>query len=112
MPELPEVETVMRGLAAALTGKRIARAEVRRPDLRFPFPERFAERLQGRRFARFARRAKYILAHLDDGEVLLIHLGMTGRVTVIAGDGRAKNLGEFYFEEAGRGSGPHAHVLL
>jgi formamidopyrimidine-DNA glycosylase len=111
MPELPEVETVMRGLASALTGKRIARAEVRRPDLRFPFPDRFAERLEGRRFQRFTRRAKYILACLDDGQILLVHLGMTGRVTVLARDGRAKNLGEFYFEEAG-GGGVHDHVLL
>ena len=111
MPELPEVEIVMRGLAPALTGRRITRAEVRRPDLRFPFPKDFAGRLEGRTFTGFARRAKYILASLDDEQVLLFHLGMTGRVTVFAQDGRMDNLGEFYFEGASGGS-VHDHVVL
>ena len=78
MPELPEVETVMRGLATALTGRRLARVEQRRAGLRFPLPERFAARLEGRRIAGFGRRAKYILAELDDGVTWLSHLGMSG----------------------------------
>ena len=87
MPELPEVETVMRGLAKALTGRRLARVEQRRPDLRFPLPERFAARLEGRRIAGFGRRAKYILAELDDGVTWLSHLGMSGRMML--GEGPA-----------------------
>ncbi|WP_421784733.1 bifunctional DNA-formamidopyrimidine glycosylase/DNA-(apurinic or apyrimidinic site) lyase [Hyphobacterium sp.] len=82
MPELPEVETVRRGLEPAMAGRRIVRAEARRPDLRFPFPERFAERLAGRRVERLDRRAKYLLFRLDSGETLLAHLGMSGRFTV------------------------------
>lgn len=82
MPELPEVETVRRGLVPAMEGKRIERAEVRRPDLRWPFPERMAERLTGAGIERLRRRSKYILADLSTGETLLVHLGMTGRMTV------------------------------
>ncbi|MEX1155370.1 DNA-formamidopyrimidine glycosylase family protein, partial [Parvibaculum sp.] len=87
MPELPEVETVRRGLAPALEGGRFAHVTQRRPDLRFPLPIRFAERLRGRRVSRLERRAKYILVHLDAtpevaGEVLIMHLGMSGRFTV------------------------------
>jgi formamidopyrimidine-DNA glycosylase len=82
MPELPEVETVRRGLAMALDGKRLTRVEVRRPDLRRPFPERFAARLKGRRIDAFRRRAKYLLLGLDSGEDWLIHLGMSGRMLV------------------------------
>lgn len=80
MPELPEVETVMRGLAAVLEGRRIARAETTRPDLRWPFPEGLARRLTGATVIGFRRRGKYILARLDTGESLLIHLGMSGRL--------------------------------
>ncbi len=82
MPELPEVETGRRGLALALEGKRLARVEVRRPDLRRPFPARFAERLKGRRIEAFRRRAKYLLIRLDSDEDWLIHLGMSGRMLV------------------------------
>jgi len=85
MPELPEVETVMRGLAPVMEGVRIVRAEVNRPDLRWPFPERMAERLTGARVARLRRRSKYILADLDTGETLLMHLGMSGRM-LVSGD--------------------------
>jgi formamidopyrimidine-DNA glycosylase len=85
MPELPEVETVRRGLVPVLEGQRLARVEQRRPDLRFPLPERMAERLTGRRVVRLDRRAKYLLLHLDDGMVLLIHLGMSGRMMVSRG---------------------------
>jgi formamidopyrimidine-DNA glycosylase len=82
MPELPEVETVCLGLGPVLRGQRFVRVVQRRKDLRFPLPERFAERLTGRRVKRLDRRAKYILVHLDKGEVLAVHLGMTGRFTV------------------------------
>lgn len=82
MPELPEVETVRRGLAPVMEGQVIARAEVNRPDLRWPFPERMAERLTGRRVLQLRRRSKYLLGDLDSGETLLIHLGMSGRMTV------------------------------
>ncbi len=85
MPELPEVETVCRGLRAALVGRRLARVTVRRPDLRFAFPERFAERLQGRRVVSIGRRAKYILAELDDGAIWMTHLGMAGRMLLGSG---------------------------
>jgi formamidopyrimidine-DNA glycosylase len=82
MPELPEVETVRRGLVLALEGKRLARVEVRRPDLRRPFPKGFADRLRGRRLQAFRRRAKYLLIRLDSDEDWLIHLGMSGRMLV------------------------------
>ncbi|MFA5119535.1 bifunctional DNA-formamidopyrimidine glycosylase/DNA-(apurinic or apyrimidinic site) lyase [Zavarzinia sp.] len=85
MPELPEVETVRRGLAIALEGRKLARVQVRRPDLRVPFPPRFAEVLTGRRIVAIRRRAKYLLIELDDGAVVIAHLGMSGRMTV--GDG-------------------------
>src|SRR3546814_12250428 len=75
MPELPEVETVVRGLRPKLEGQRLAQVEQHRPDLRFPLPENFAARLVGRRVERIQRRAKYMLLHLDDGQVLLCHLG-------------------------------------
>lgn len=78
MPELPEVETVRRGLAPVLEGARIEAVDCRRPDLRFPFPPRFAERLTGRTVTALGRRAKYLLADLDDGAVLVMHLGMSG----------------------------------
>ncbi|MBO9448083.1 bifunctional DNA-formamidopyrimidine glycosylase/DNA-(apurinic or apyrimidinic site) lyase [Ruegeria sp. R14_0] len=82
MPELPEVETVRRGLSPAMESVVIERADVNRPDLRWPFPERMAERLTGQRVDRLRRRSKYILADLSSGETLLIHLGMSGRMTV------------------------------
>ena len=80
MPELPEVETVMRGLAAVLEGQRIARAETTRPDMRWPFPPRLAARVTGALVLGFRRRGKYLLMRLDTGESLLIHLGMSGRM--------------------------------
>lgn len=82
MPELPEVETVRRGLVPAMEGAVIARAAVNRPDLRWPFPANMAARLTGARVTALRRRSKYILADLDRGETLLIHLGMSGRMTV------------------------------
>jgi len=80
MPELPEVETVCRGLALRLQGHVLTRVVQRRPDLRRPLPAHFTQRLTGRRIARIDRRAKYILMHFDDRQVLLCHLGMTGRM--------------------------------
>ena len=96
MPELPEVETVRRGLAPVLEGARIARAQVNRPDLRWPFPERMAERLTGARVERLRRRSKYILADLDTGETLIIHLGMSGRMIVSAGEAGRDMLAQFH----------------
>ena len=84
MPELPEVETVMRGLAAVLTGGVIERAELRRADLRWPFPAGLAQRLTGARVLGFRRRAKYMLMRLEGGDSLLIHLGMSGRMVARA----------------------------
>ncbi len=78
MPELPEVETVRRGLQETMEGARIERVHLARPDLRFPFPDGFAVRLSGRRVESLSRRAKYLLAELDDGQVLAMHLGMSG----------------------------------
>jgi len=95
LPELPEVETIRRGLAVRLTGTRIAGVEQRRADLRFPLPERLASRLVGRRTVRFGRRAKYLLAALDDGWTLLLHLGMSGRLVL---DGPPR--------------GPHEHLTF
>ena len=85
MPELPEVETVRRGLVPVMEGRVIAAADVRRPDLRWPFPDHMAERLTGARIERLRRRSKYLLADLDTGETLIIHLGMSGRI-LISGD--------------------------
>jgi formamidopyrimidine-DNA glycosylase len=78
MPELPEVETVRLGLAPIMEGAAIERVELRRPDLRVPFPPHFARRLTGRKVVALGRRAKYLLADLDDGDVLVMHLGMSG----------------------------------
>ena len=86
MPELPEVETVRRGLEPAMVSSRIVKADVRRPDLRWPFPDRMSERLTGARIDRLRRRSKYILADLDTGETLLVHLGMSGRMLIAQPD--------------------------
>lgn len=126
MPELPEVETVRRGLAPHLEGRRIAKAKTKRADLRFPFPARFAKRLEGRRVVSLTRRAKYLLAHLDDGNVWVTHLGMTGRWTVIGApapsgkvgtgfpsEGAAKRIaqpGDFYYAEPADPT--HTHVII
>src|SRR5579863_762756 len=78
MPELPEVETVRRGLAPTMEGRRIESVELRRANLRLAFPEDFAARLTGRRVLALGRRAKYLLAGLEGGETLIMHLGMSG----------------------------------
>ncbi len=105
MPELPEVETVRRGLAPVMEGAVIARADVNRPDLRWPFPPRMAERLSGQRVERLRRRSKYILADLASGESLLIHLGMSGRM-LISGD----PLGQFVHDHPAPEK--HDHVVF
>ncbi|SHI83547.1 DNA-(apurinic or apyrimidinic site) lyase [Palleronia salina] len=105
MPELPEVETVRRGLTPALEGRVIARAEIRRPDLRWPFPERMAERLTGARIDALGRRSKYLLLHLNRGETLIVHLGMSGRMVV-----EDAPVGVFH-HETGR-LAQHDHVIF
>jgi formamidopyrimidine-DNA glycosylase len=105
MPELPEVETVRRGLAPVMEGVRITRTQVNRPDLRWPFPPDMAERLTGRQVLRLQRRSKYILAELDSGETLLVHLGMSGRI-LISGD----PLGRFVHDHPAPIK--HDHVVL
>jgi formamidopyrimidine-DNA glycosylase len=114
MPELPEVETVMRGLETVLLGQRILKVSLKRSDLRFPFPPDFVKRIEGRRVLSLKRRAKYILAFLEGGEVLILHLGMSGRFTVIDNKGYTVGLGEFYDESVAPdgGSGPHDHVVF
>jgi formamidopyrimidine-DNA glycosylase len=111
MPELPEVETVRRGLAPVLVGARILRVELRRPDLRFPFPPDFAKNLRGRRITGLNRRAKYLVAPLDDGAALIAHLGMSGAFRIEAlDDGGAEPLGAFALP---RSKNPaHDHVVL
>ncbi|GEP11294.1 bifunctional DNA-formamidopyrimidine glycosylase/DNA-(apurinic or apyrimidinic site) lyase [Methylobacterium gnaphalii] len=111
MPELPEVETVRRGLEPAMVGARFSRVTLRRPNLRFPFPERFAERLEGRTVTALARRAKYLTAHLDSGESLIMHLGMSGRFDVALPDGSNVSPGDFYLEGA-LGNARHDHVVM
>lgn len=105
MPELPEVETVRRGLEPVLTGARLTRVRQNRPDLRFPFPDRFPERLEGATVERLDRRAKYLLAALSTGETWVSHLGMTGRFT-LAGE----PLGAF--EATAPVIGKHEHLTL
>ncbi|MEQ3648461.1 bifunctional DNA-formamidopyrimidine glycosylase/DNA-(apurinic or apyrimidinic site) lyase [Hyphomonas sp.] len=105
MPELPEVETVRRGLAPVMEGQRIERVVQNRANLRFPFPERFAERLTGAQITHLGRKAKFLTLALSTDEVLVMHLGMTGRFTV-ADD----TLGEFHHET---GTDPrHDHVVF
>src|SRR4051794_7410294 len=109
MPELPEVETVRRGLEPAMVGARFTKVTQRRPDLRFPFPERFSGRLEGQEIKALGRRAKYLLADLASGEVLVMHLGMSGRFLVTQG-GATRMPGEFHHEHGSLGA--HDHVVF
>lgn len=109
MPELPEVETVCRGLAPVLVGRRLTLVESRRPDLRFPLPERFAERLMGRTIKKLSRRAKYLIAEISGGDALVMHLGMTGRFTIDPGTG-ATGLGSYIYDTAA--DPKHDHVVF
>jgi formamidopyrimidine-DNA glycosylase len=112
VPELPEVETVKRGLEPALVGRRFRRIELRRKDLRFPFPEGLAETMSGAAVESLERRAKYILVHCSNGKSLILHLGMTGRFTILQSDGRSFEPGAFYHQAGGPpGLGPHDHVV-
>lgn len=109
MPELPEVETVRRGLAQALAGARVTRVKLARADLRFPFPQGFVERLQGARILALERRAKFLLAPLDSGETWVTHLGMTGRFSLWEG-GQNHRPGDFYYAKPP--DPKHTHVEL
>ncbi len=106
MPELPEVETVRRGLAPAMEGARLAKVEVRRRDLRWPLPKDFAKRLEGLAVEGLGRRAKYLLADLSSGDVLLMHLGMSGSFRV----GQDAKPGVYYHERSK--STAHDHVVF
>ena len=110
MPELPEVETVRLGLAPVLVGNSFRCVEQRRGDLRFPLPKHFAQRLQGRTVDALDRRAKYLLARLDDGEVLVMHLGMTGRFSIDQANGKSLDLGEFADEQ--KPAPKHEHIVF
>jgi len=99
MPELPEVETVVRGLDTRMRGRRIARLDLYRGDLRWRLPKGLKAKTEGRAIERVARRAKYILIHLDDGGVMLLHLGMSGRLVVVEPHDR-------------RAPEPHDHVVF
>jgi len=109
MPELPEVETVRRGLAPAMEGARFTKIEVHRGDLRWPLPKDFAQRLQGKTVSGLGRRAKYLLADLSSGDVLLMHLGMSGSFHVFRKSGD-KELGRYYHERAKHAA--HDHVVF
>jgi formamidopyrimidine-DNA glycosylase len=109
LPELPEVETVRRGLQEAMEGARFLRVEARRPDLRWPLPPRFAERLEGQTVTSLSRRAKYLLAELSSDEVLLMHLGMSGSFRVAHGEATAMP-GDFHHPRFAPGA--HDHVVF
>jgi formamidopyrimidine-DNA glycosylase len=109
MPELPEVETVRRGLQPVLEGARLSRVEARRADLRFPFPEGFVQRLTGATIQTLSRRAKYLMAALDRGETLVMHLGMSGRFEITRPEGTVRP-GEFIY--AADPDPKHAHVVF
>src|SRR5579871_4092124 len=113
MPELPEVETVRMGLAPAMEGHVLTHVEQRRRDLRVPFPPDFVGRTRGRKVKALRRRAKYLLADLDSGETLVIHLGMSGRMSVYA-EGHQRKLGNYVYQipPDGAGSGKHDHVVF
>lgn len=108
MPELPEVETVRRGLAEAMEGKRLVKVDVRRGDLRWPLPKDFAQRLKGQTVTGIGRRAKYLLADLSSGEVLLMHLGMSGSFHVL--QEKHSRLGRYHHEQAKHVA--HDHVVF
>ncbi len=109
MPELPEVETVRRGLAPTMEGAQLQRLELRRADLRFPLPRDFAARVEGRRIAALSRRAKYLLINLDDGATIIAHLGMSGSFRIEEGEA-ANTPGVFHHERSK--DEKHDHVLF
>ncbi len=109
MPELPEVETVRRGLAPVMEGAIVERLEARRANLRWPLPEHFAERMKGRRVLRLRRRAKYLLADLERDETLIMHLGMSGSFRVLLGN-EETSPGEFMYPRSVASN--HDHVVF
>ena len=110
MPELPEVETVRRGLAPVMEGARFARVEARRPDLRRPLPKDFVKRLEGRSVTGLGRRAKYLLADLSSGDVLLMHLGMSGSFRVTEDRKGAATPGDFHHPRSDDRA--HDHIVF
>jgi formamidopyrimidine-DNA glycosylase len=110
MPELPEVETVRRGLEPVLAHARLTHVLARRPDLRFPLPDDFKARLEGATIDRLERRAKYLLARLSTGETLVMHLGMTGRFDIEGAGGKSGAPG--LFAHAAPEGQKHAHVVF
>jgi len=114
MPELPEVETVRRGLAPVMEGARIERLLLTRPDLRFPFPEGFAELVEGREILSLGRRAKYLLIELDNGLTIVSHLGMSGSFRIGSGNEEAQTPGETpgEFHHPRSKDGKHDHVIF
>src|ERR1700732_4476534 len=111
MPELPEVETVRRGLEPAMQGARFAKVEVRRGDLRWPLPKDFRQRLEGNTVIGLGRRAKYLLADLSSGDVLIMHLGMSGSFRITRRRGR-KSLGPYYHSRAQHSVHDHVSFLM
>jgi formamidopyrimidine-DNA glycosylase len=109
VPELPEVETVKRGLAPSMEGKSVSRLELRRADLRFPFPDDFADRVAGRTILSLSRRAKYLLIDLDNGFSIVSHLGMSGSYRIEQG-GDADVPGQFHMERSRNEA--HDHVIF
>src|ERR1043165_9825895 len=110
MPELPEVETVRRGLQPVMEGARFVRVEARRPDLRRPLPKDFVKRLEGRDVTGLGRRAKYLLADLSSGDVLMMHLGMSGSFRV-AEQGRGEATpGDFLYPRSEDRA--HDHIVF
>jgi formamidopyrimidine-DNA glycosylase len=109
MPELPEVETVRLGLVPAMEGARFVKVEARRPDLRWPFPKDFVTRLEGKTVTGLGRRAKYLLADLSSGEVLIMHLGMSGSFRV-GKDGAEAMPGDFQYDRSRAAA--HDHVVF
>ena len=105
MPELPEVETVRKGLSECLAGRRIVHVTQRRPDLRIPFPDAFAPRIEGSRVRSVGRRAKYLLIELDNGSTLIAHLGMSGRFSFYDSDSVGRKPGSFHFNGASSSDG-------
>lgn len=112
MPELPEVETVRRGLAPVMEGQIITRADIRRPDLRWPFPPDMAARLTGQRVIALRRRSKYVLADLHGGDTLLMHLGMSGRMLISGAKGDPGRDMPGQFHHAHPAPEKHDHVVF
>ena len=108
MPELPEVETVRAGLLPVMEGARFERVTLNRPDLRFPFPENFAARLEGQKVERLSRRAKFLQADLSSGERLFMHLGMSGRFTIVADSSQTPGV----FTHAQATNPKHDHAIF